>query len=122
MGMPGPVSRSSYDRGGCNGTCAASVAIRSNPVPSKYQIVSETRVNDFLILDLKYDNCTNYEGHKILMFDRGIKLERLKRQGGIDPHFFPSETKIHPIARFEPTPRGHAMAVALAQGMRKHER
>ena len=86
-----------------------------NPDPKRYTILSHSTVNQYLILDLQYPNCTNYEGRKILLFDRGVTLKTLRRQGMIDPHFHPSEIVAHPIARFEPTPRGHAMAVRLCQ-------
>lgn len=118
MGLYSSMRRSAsrWDTG-CNGMCAASVAARKQPNPNRYTVKSSTTVNGYLILTIKYDNATNYEGLKILMFDRGTLLEKLRRQGGIDPHFLDSETHIHPIARFEPTERGHAMAVKLAHAL-----
>lgn len=119
MGLYSSMRRSSsrWDTGGCNGSCAASVAARKQPNPKDHEVKSATTVNDYLILTIKYPNATNYEGLKILLFDKGTRLQTLRRQGGIDPHFLESETHIHPIARFEPTERGHAMAVKLAHSL-----
>jgi hypothetical protein len=115
--MPGPFSKSSLDT--CDGTCSKSFEQRrqefGNPDPRRYGVLSHTTVNGYLILELHYPNCTNYEGRKVLLFDRGVTMVRLKRQNAIDPHFSNSAEYNHPIARFEPTARGHAMAVRLAQ-------
>lgn len=113
------TSVSVHDR--CHGNCEYARAARKQPNPKSYTVISSTEVSGYLILEIKYDNCTNYEGRKILMFDRGTKLPKLRRQGGIDPHFSKSTTHIHPIARFEPTLRGHAMAVKLAHTLRHYD-
>jgi hypothetical protein len=82
-----------------------------NPNPYRYRIMDVAIINGFLLLDVLYPDATNYEGRKTLLFDRGVSLDSLKAQGAIDPHF--CETGIHPIARFEPTPRGWEMARSL---------
>lgn len=55
-------------------------------------------------MSIRYPDCTNYEGLKILVFEKGTKLEHLLNQGMIDPHF--GTEGIHPIARFVPTKDG----------------
>lgn len=118
MGMPGPFRRSSFsglDSPANLGRPLTKLVESGNPDPRRFTVLSHTTVNGYLILELQYPNCTNYEGRKVLLFDRGVTMTRLKRQGAIDPHFSKSEKFNHPIARFEPTARGHAMAVRLAQ-------
>lgn len=101
-----------------SGASAAAVRVPSgNPNPWRYRILDDEMVNGHLILIVQYPDATNYEGRKVLMFDRGVTRDDLDRQGAIDPHFSPGLDPIHPIARFEPTVRGHQMARVLAAHM-----
>ena len=78
-----------------------------NPDPWHYVIKSVETVNDHLIISV---NCTNYEGNKLLLMEKGYQM----RAGNpLDPHFQPDDK--HPIARFEPTTRGLRMARACAK-------
>lgn len=88
-----------------------------NPNPRRWTAVRSEVVNEHLILLAHYPDCTNYEGVKLLLFSYGVKLNDLLRQGALDPHFCDPRMSgyKHPIARFEPTDRGWAMAVAVAQ-------
>ena len=75
----------------------------SNPNPKKFEIVSEESSGDWLVLMVKYPNCTNFEGMKIMLF-KGYKSskELLKETGGeLDPHF--SKAKTSPIVRLRPS-------------------
>lgn len=99
-------SSSSYDRG--------YVARSNNPDPKNYKIIKAEEVKGVLILWLKYPDCSNYEGNKVLVFARGITLIDLVNQKSIDPHFSNNTNFISPVARFEPTERGWNWAVSLA--------
>lgn len=86
-----------------------------NPDPHKYEIIDSISINNFLIVIIKYPNCTNYEGKKILVY-RNCTIEQLKNQAeGIDPHFCRKKYPKSPIARFEPTKEGAKMAVFFVQ-------
>lgn len=77
----------------------------SNPNPSNFFVLQEDRYGDFLVLLVRYPNCTNctnYEGKKLLVY-KGFKNSKqlLERATGrLDPHF--SEGSASPIARFKP--------------------
>lgn len=49
---------------------------QANPDPSKYEIISALKVGHYLIVEISYDNCTNYEGHKILVY-KDVSLKSL---------------------------------------------
>jgi len=83
-----------------------------NPKPDNYNIVRSLVVNERLIIEIKYHDCTNYEGCKIMVYE--CTLDDLKKQKLIDPHFCNNRNYFSPIARFEPTKQGWINACALA--------
>lgn len=88
---------------------AAAKPPEGNPNPDNYKVVKAKELHGYLILQLNYPDCTNYEGNKILVF-QGVTLIDLVNQRKIDPHFFKHSLYKSPIARFEPTDIGWAMA------------
>lgn len=80
-----------------------------NPNPSNFKIQRYLQIKDYLIVQVKYPDCNNYEGNKILVY-HGIDILDLKLQKSIDPHFSENKKYHSPIARFMPTERGWAMA------------
>ena len=85
-----------------------------NPDPLKYTIINIEKMGAVIILEVKYDGCTTYEGHKILLYHK-TTIEALWRQGSLDPHFSTKGGYISPIARFAPTDLGREMAGHLAE-------
>lgn len=85
-----------------------------NPNPRNFRIVRYEEIGNWLIVEIKYPDCTNYEGRKILVYYQ-VKYKKLMKQGSIDPHFSDSTTMISPFARFEPTKGGWNAARRLAQ-------
>jgi len=83
-----------------------------NPDPTKYTIINSHRTSDYLIICAEYHGCTNYNGRKIMVY-KGIDLEDLTKQNGIDPHFSEKENYHSPIARFEPTLEGLDLAMLM---------
>jgi len=88
-----------------------------NPNPRKFRIMRHTHVHNFLIVEVRYPDCINYEGRKILVYEN-IDLAKLKAQGHIDPHFSSSTRFYSPIARFVPTERGWDMAFAFVDNFK----
>jgi len=88
-----------------------------NPDPRYFTLIEREVVNGFLIVKLHYPHCTNYEGVKILVYDKGITYNDILKANDntIDPHFGVNPDYISPIARFEPTQRGWEMALAFAK-------
>jgi hypothetical protein len=83
-----------------------------NPDPYNWIINKSYKEGRFLLIDITYPDCTNYEGRKIMLYEDAT-LVGLKRQKILDPHFS-SNKKFHsPVARFEPTEYGWQMAQGL---------
>ena len=72
-----------------------------NPNPFNFQVTKRQDKGDFSLLEVKYPNCTNFKGNKILLLKRnGIKLENLKC---LDPHFLEEHGNVEIFGRFRPT-------------------
>jgi hypothetical protein len=116
MGMPGPVSRSSYEPSEWRGVPLSCQAILT---PATTQSLGRSPTLDAISLSRSSTTTApNYEGRKVLLFE-GVSLEELKAQRKIDPHFFPSGPLKSPIARFEPTERGWTMAELLVSALHR---
>lgn len=83
-----------------------------NPKPNNYKIVRHEQVGDNLVVEIKYLDCTNYEGRKILAYLK-LTFENLMSQKLIDPHFSENKKYCSPFARFEPTESGWILAIKL---------
>jgi len=91
---------------GCN---CDNIKTTGNPDPKNFEIIKIHATVNYIIALIKYPNCTNYEGKKILVFT-GITPSDFKRLSFIDPHFCDDGNHLSPVARFEPTARGWDMA------------
>jgi hypothetical protein len=87
-------------------------SVNPNPDPSNYVILKSLELNGHLLLTVKYPDCVNFEGHKILLF-QDLTLDQLKLQKTIDPHFSNNKKFHSPFARFEPTMWGWSVAETL---------
>lgn len=83
-----------------------------NPKPDNYKILKSFEVNNWLLIEIKYLDCINYEGNKILLY-KNCNLEKLKKQKLIDPHFSENKQYYSPFAKFEPTIDGWNTALKL---------
>ena len=107
MGVtPGLFSSSSFDN--------KSQSLIGMPNPENYKIIKSAQIIDNLVIMIRYLDCTNYEGKKILVF-KNCTREKLEKQKIIDPHFSENKEYHSPHARFEPTPRGWLNAKMTAQ-------
>jgi hypothetical protein len=93
----------------------ASGSTSANPDPSKYRLVKKEQRHGHLIVELHYDGCTNFEGHKLLVF-KNTTWEKLllRNRDRIDPHFNHSRKYQYPVARFVPNATGWKLARATA--------
>ena len=66
-----------------------------------------------LVVELKYPDCTNYEGRKIMVY-KNLTISKLLGAKLVDPHFAKGGKFRSPIARFEPTEDGWKLACAIA--------
>ena len=91
-----------------------------NPNPANWEILDDwwcgSAEDHYLVLKIRYPDCTNYEGIKILVY-HNVKLQDLQEQKLIDPHFSDKVGWQSPIARYEPTDRGWEMAQRFCRMM-----
>jgi|CXWL01.1.fsa_nt_gi hypothetical protein len=87
--------------------------LASDPDPLKFDVLDEIKINKAVVVVVRYPDCTNYEGKKVLVFDSNYKWLKLKRTGKLDPHF--TENTYSPVARFEPTDRGIELATKFTK-------
>jgi len=95
-------------------TCACEPAADPdprNPDPRVFTILDINEIGAYLIAEVQYAGCTNFEGVKILVF-QGVRKKELERASFLDPHFCEGE-HLSPFARFEPTRRGRNAALTL---------
>jgi len=93
------------------GTCSVNCDQPApNPSPDRWTLLKLLEFNNAYLMKVKYHDCTNYEGVKIMVY-KGKYTE----QSNLDPHF--SETGISPIARFEPSDEGMKLAVRLSANL-----
>lgn len=85
-----------------------------NPNPLNYEILRSQQVGRHLVVEVKYPDCTNYEGRKIMVY-QNLTISGLVSQKEVDPHFSKSNKFRSPIARLEPTDHGWKLAIALAK-------
>lgn len=83
-----------------------------DPDPNKWHIVAHEQIGAFLVLKIRYPNCTNHEGNKILLY-RGVTISDIQEWDYLDPHFL--EGCVSPIARFSPTDEGWQDAISFAK-------
>lgn len=87
-----------------------------NPNPNNWELIRHKQIGDFLIVELKYLDCVNYEGRKIMIY-HNVTIDKLKEQKLVDPHFSGNNQFYSPIGRFEPTQRGWIMGEFLIQSL-----
>ena len=78
--------------------------LSGNPDPELFVIKMTEVIGRFVIVEVCYLDCTNYEGNKILVFEN-VLVATIANLRVLDPHFC---TGAHPspIARFVPTKQG----------------
>ena len=92
--------------------------VNINPNPDNYTIEDDYETISGCVLLIKYHDCTNYEGNKVLLF-RNTTIDEIKEQTLIDPHFSENTEFISPFARFEPTDKGWGYACLMLEMMDK---
>ena len=86
-----------------------------NPDPARFKILRSETFGNFTVVKIKYPDCTNFEGDKILLFNECIEV--IESWRSIDPHFF-ADSRL--VSRFIPTDIGWQMACASAKAFNKH--
>ncbi len=85
-----------------------------NPNPLRFTVERSEKVGQFYVSVVKYPDCTNYEGKKILVTRKAVDS-----RAPLDPHFSgDSDINCGLVARFEPTPEGLVMAKIFCEAMK----
>lgn len=92
---------------------------QANPNPLNWEVRRFNQMGKYLVIELMYPDCTNYEGKKVLVY-KNITRDDLYKQGIVDPHFSENKKFHSPIARFEPTSEGWISAKRFAYMMNSH--
>ena len=88
--------------------------VPGDPNPRRFTILRVKKIRRFTIALVKYPDCTNYEGNKILVYER-ISIASLRATTYLDPHFTKNQASPSPVARFEPTEYGWRLACMLCK-------
>jgi hypothetical protein len=91
---------------GCYASPAASAP---NPDPSRWELIQVAQFKHAHVLHVRYLDCTNFEGVKILV----MRGPHIPGRRPLDPHFSEAATSL--IARFRPDAGGMRMALELAE-------
>lgn len=86
--------------------------------PTKYRILREKRLKDFIILKLAYIIDSDNQNTKILLFKNCTLLDIIQQKNGIHPEFFNNSEIINPVAIFKPDDEGWKMAETLVDSFK----
>jgi hypothetical protein len=89
-----------------------------DPNPANFEILNSIERFGNVALYIKYPNCKNYEGNKILVY-KGVGKNQIVNLKEIDPHFS-DDGSLSPVARFEPTQRGWILAMILLEVLKDY--
>ena len=81
----------------------------TDPDPEVFDILDIQVGNKYVLVIVKYKNCTNFEGTKVLLI-KDTTVDEIRNMKTLDPHFLESN-KI--IARFRPDEDGMKLAKML---------
>ena len=85
----------------------------SNPDPKSYIILKSKVIGELTVALVKYPDCTNYEGKKIIVMTNEVYYNCIVKQT-LDPHFCENKNYC-PVARFAPTMWDVAVKFARTQ-------
>lgn len=114
--MPGLCSRShiyTYPKAGREDNSKTPEA-RGNPDPANFKILQSVQRGEHLLVEVRYPDCQNCEGRKILFY-KNTQKRHLSGRKELDPHFSDDPEMLSPFARFEPTQEGWDAAERLAE-------
>lgn len=83
-----------------------------NPDPRNWKFRRGIEIGKYVVIEVVYPNCTNFDGHKVMVY-HGTSMRDLLERRELDPHF--SDDNSSPIARFRPDKEGWEQAIAFAE-------
>ena len=95
------------------GSSVGDTTTPGNPKPNNFIVERTEQCGLFYISMVRYPDCYNYEGKKILVTRKAVDS-----RAPLDPHFSgDSDINCGLVARFEPTPEGLVMAKIFCEAM-----
>lgn len=82
------------------------------PDLKKFRIHRTIPCGKFVIVEVTYENATNYGGRKLLVYHL-TSVTSVYEAKLLDPHFCERGECLSPVARFEPTEYGMRLARAM---------
>ena len=79
-----------------------------DPNPARFEIVSVESFGSHVVATVRYPDARNFDGVKVAVY-RATDAE-LRAAKWLDPHFSEKPGPLVPVARYEPTERGRALA------------
>jgi len=101
---------------GSSGRGAVAAPLPGDPNPESFEILSIDSYSGsgggFCVAVIRWHGAENFDGRKVAVYEASpVELRTARR---LDPHFQERLGPLVPVARFEPTGRGVAMAHAVA--------
>ena len=87
-----------------------------NPDPSNFLVLDRESFGRYLLVAVKYPDCTNYEGLKILIY-KDVDVSEIRKAKSLDPHF--QLDRMSPLMRIAPTPEGWNLGRAICAGLQR---
>jgi hypothetical protein len=87
-------------------------AVAPNPQANRWELLKHHQFKGFYVLKVKYLDCTNFEGVKIMIYKGKFDP---KYKGELDPHF--SESWNSPVVRVKPSLGGWMLALQIASAL-----
>jgi hypothetical protein len=84
----------------------------TNPDPGNFKLLRYAAYKNYIVVEILYPDCTNYEGRKICLYK--ASMDEVYSAESLDPHFC-EEEHLSPVARFEPTDFGWNLALKTAE-------
>jgi hypothetical protein len=112
MSLMGNTSYSQNDKSMAK-TCSGALK-PGDPNPQNFEVINAQQIGKNLLVEIRYHDCKNYEGKKIILY-LNTTLRELLSQDFIDPHFTDGDSVLSPFARLEPTDQGWEAGFMLAQ-------
>ena len=92
------------------------VPINNKPNPYQFQILRKYVYKSYVLIMVRYPDCKNYEGKKILLFSNNTgSYGGILYKDFLDPHFFEDYPL---IARFLPTQEGWELGLNFIKGLK----
>ena len=107
-----------FSSGTSYNSCITPTSVTSpNPNPYRFEVIKRRDNSKYILLILKYQDCTTYNGYKVLLYKIEDKneVDRMIRDKNLDPHFLEGNTS--PILRVPYSIEGLELISNIMKGL-----